>query len=116
MQAWLERKRLRDIKARAAAVSALTREAHHLHHPHQHQPQTRSSLADTETEANAKTKIFINPRDLVAEEEGEGEGEVEGSSSGGILVRAPVSILELQTKVSEVFPITEKAYFLGFPG
>ena len=82
MQAWLERKRLRDIKARAAAVSALAREAHH----HQHQPHTRSSLADTEAEAAARTKIFINPRDLAAEE----EGEAEGSSSGGILVRAPV--------------------------
>ena len=83
MQAWLERKRLRDIKARAAAVSALAREAHH----HQ-QPHTRSSLADTEAEAAARTKIFINPRDLAAEEVG--EGEAEGSSSGGILVRAPV--------------------------
>ena len=103
MQAWLERKRLRDIKARAAAVSALAREAHH----HHHQPHTRSSLADTEAEAAARTKIFINPRDLAAEEQG--EGEVEGSSSGGILVRAPVSILELQTKVSEDFTITEKA-------
>ena len=82
MQAWLERKRLRDIKARAAAVSALAREAHH------HQPHTRSSLADTEAEAAARTKIFINPRDLAAEEEG--EAEAEGSSSGGILVRAPV--------------------------
>ena len=81
MQAWLERKRLRDIKARAAAVSALAREAHHHHQPH-----TRSSLADTEAEAAARTKIFINPRDLAAEE----EGEAEGSSSGGILVRAPV--------------------------
>ena len=86
MQAWLERKRLRDIKARAAAVSGLAREAHHHqhHHPHQHQPHTRSSLADTETEAAARTKIFINPRDLAADEEGE------GSSSGGILVRAPL--------------------------
>ena len=73
MQAWLERKRLRDIKARAAAVSALAREAHHHH---------------TEAEAAARTKIFINPRDLAAEEQG--EGEVEGSSSGGILVRAPL--------------------------
>ena len=91
-------------------MSALAREAHH----HQHQTHTRSSLADTEAEAAARTKIFINPRDLAAEEQG--EGETEGSSSGGILVRAPVSILELQTKVSEVFPITEKAYFLGFPG
>ena len=95
MQAWLERKRLRDIKARAAAVSALAREAHHHHH--QHQTHTRSSLADTETEAAARTKIFINPRDLAAEEQG--EGETEGSSSGGILVRAPVSILELQTRI-----------------
>ena len=86
MQAWLERKRLRDIKARAAAVSALAREAHH--HQHHHQPHIRSSLADTEAEAAARTKIFINPRDLAAEEEG--EGEAEGSSSGGILVRAPV--------------------------
>ena len=84
-------------------MSALTREAHHLHHPHQHQPQTRSSLADTETEAAARTKIFINPRDLAAEEQG--EGETEGSSSGGILARAPVSILELQTKVREYFTI-----------
>ena len=84
MQAWLERKRLRDIKARAAAVSALAREAHH--HQHQHLPHTRSSLADTEAEVAARTKIFINPRDLAAEE----EGEAEGSSSGGILVRAPV--------------------------
>ena len=107
MQAWLERKRLRDIKARAAAVSGLAREAHHHHHPHQLQPHTRSSLADTE--AAARTKIFINPRDLAAEEER--EGETEGSSSGGILVRAPVSILELQTKVSEDFTITEKAPF-----
>ena len=84
MQAWLERKRLRDIKARAAAVSGLAREAHH----HHHQPHIRSSLADTEAEAAARTKIFINPRDLAAEEQG--EGETEGSSSGGILVRAPV--------------------------
>ena len=88
MQAWLERKRLRDIKARAAAVSGLAREAHHHQHPHQLQPHTRSSLASDETEAAARTKIFINPRDLAAEEEG--EGETEGSSSGGILVRAPV--------------------------
>ena len=71
-------------------MSALAREAHHHHHhhPHQLQPHTRSSLADTETEAAARAKIFINPRDLAAEEQG--EGEVEGSSSGGILVRALV--------------------------
>jgi len=49
LQAWLERKRMRDVKLKASTMSALAKEA-----------QLEKNLADIES---LRTKIFVNPCD-----------------------------------------------------